>query len=320
MRWLVTGGCGFIGRSLVRRLLADPGNDIRILDNYTVGMPSDVEALVGNEIARIDFVEADVRDDQATLGAAEDRDVIVHFAANTGVAPSIVDPRMDCVTNVVGTFNMLEACRRHGVKRLVFASSGATIGENEPPLHEEMPTHPASPYGASKLAGEAYCSAYNRSFGIDTVALRFGNCYGPSSGHKNSVVAKFIREALAGERWKIYGDGAQTRDFIYVDDIVEAVRRAATVEGIGGELFQIATSRETTVGELASTLAAVLQRHGIEVAGPLHVSPLVGEVRRNYSDTSKARDQLGWSAQMPLADGLERTVGWFLERQRGMAP
>jgi UDP-glucose 4-epimerase len=315
MRWLVTGGCGFIGRSLVHRLLADPQNEIRILDNYTVGTPADIEALVGNEVARLDFVEGDIRHEEMTFLAAEGRDVIVHLAANTGVGPSIAEPRMDCFSNVVGTFNMLEACRKQSVARLVFASSGATIGEGAPPLHEEMPAHPASPYGASKLAGEAYCSAYNRSFGIETVALRFGNCYGPSSSHKNSVVAKFMREALAGEPWKIHGDGAQTRDFIYVDDVVEAVHRAAIVEGVGGETFQIATSRETSVAELVQILADVLRKHGVTVAEPIHVSSLPGEVRRNYSDTRKARERLGWSAQIPLAEGLERTVDWFFTRR-----
>lgn len=312
MRWLVTGGCGFIGRSLTYRLLADPQNEIRILDNFTIGTPADVETMVGNEIARLDFVEGDIRDEEVTSRAAKGRDVIVHLAANTGVGPSITNPRMDCITNVVGTLNVLEACRKHRAKRLVFASSGATIGEGEPPLHEEMAAHPSSPYGASKLAGEAYCSAYNRSFGTETVALRFGNCYGPNSGHKNSVVAKFIREALAGEAWKIHGDGQQTRDFIYIDDIVGAVHRAAIVDGVGGEVFQIATHRETTVAELIKILDIVLRKRGITITEPIHVSPLPGEVRRNYSDTRKARERLGWSAQIPLAEGLERTVDWFL--------
>jgi UDP-glucose 4-epimerase len=316
MRWLVTGGCGFIGRRLIHRLLADPQHDIRILDNYAVGTPGDVEALVGNEITRLDFIEGDIRDDGVTSQAAEGRDVIVHLAGNTGVVPSIADPRTDCITNVIGTLNMLEACRERGVRRLVFASSAATVGDGEPPLHEEMPTRPFSPYGAGKLAGEAYCFAYRHGYGIETVALRFGNCYGPNSGHKDNVIAKFIREALAGETWRIYGDGAQTRDFIYVDDIVEAVGRAATVQGIGGELFQIATSRETTITELAQSLKQILRGHSIPVAEPVHVSPLAGEVRRNYSDTRKARERLGWTARTPLAEGLARTVDWFLAQRR----
>ena len=164
---------------------------------------------------------------------------------------------------MLGTLNYLEACRHGGVHRFVFASSGAPIGECEPPIHEELPTHPVSPYGASKLAGEAYCSAYKRSFGIDTVALRFGNCYGPLSTHKGSIVAKFIREAMAGQAWEIYGDGLQTRDFIYVEDIAEAIFRGATAPDVGGEIFQVATNAETTVLELAETLRTVLEKNGV---------------------------------------------------------
>ena len=129
---------------------------------------------------------------------------------------------LDCTTNVFGTLNYLEACRHNAVPRFVFASSGAPIGECKPPIHEELAAHPVSPYGASKLAGEAYCSAYARSFGIETVALRFGNCYGPLSNHKSSVVAKFVRDACR-PCVEIYGDGHQTRDFIFVEDIVEAI-------------------------------------------------------------------------------------------------
>jgi UDP-glucose 4-epimerase len=171
-----------------------------------------------------------------------------------------------------------------------------------------------SPYGASKLAGEAYCSAYKRSFGIDTVALRFGNCYGPLSTHKGSIVAKFIREALAATPWEIYGDGSQTRDFIYVEDIAEAIFRGATAPDVGGEIFQVATNAETTVLELAETLRTVLEKNGIRTHGIRHAAPRVGDVKRNYSDTSKARHRLGWNARVGLEDGLDRTVKWFLQR------
>jgi len=239
-------------------------------------------------------------------------DAVVHLAANTGVGASIADPRRDCVTNVIGTLNYLEACRQGGVKRFIFASSGAPIGNCEPPIHEELPAHPVSPYGASKLAGEAYSSAYMHSFGIETVALRFGNCYGPLSSHKGSVVAKLIREAMAGHPWEIYGDGRQTRDFIFVEDVADAIIRSATIEDIGGEIFQIATNAETTVLELADKLREVLNRHDV-VAGELrHGEPRRGDVKRNYSDTSKARRRLGWSARVNLDDGLDRTVRWFL--------
>jgi len=326
MRWLVTGGCGFIGRTLVRLLLTRSNDVIRVVDNLSVGTREDLGAVapfaerdpqslpVGDSrpADRVELVAGDVCDADLALRAAAGMDVIVHLAANTGVGPSIADPRLDCVTNVIGTLNYLEACRHGGVGRFVFASSGAPVGDCEPPIHEELPAHPVSPYGASKLSGEAYCSAYKHSFGIDTVALRFGNCYGPLSTQKGSVVAKFIRQALAGEPWDVYGDGRQTRDFIFVEDIADAIVRSATTAGVGGEIFQVATNAETTVLELAAKLQAALARNGVATSGLRHGEPRVGDVKRNYSDTSKAARMLGWSARVSLDEGLDRTVKWFL--------
>ena len=313
MRWLVTGGCGFIGRNLIRRLLADPTQMIRVVDDLSAGTREDLAAASAAAAEPVELTVGDVRDDALARRAMAGVDVVVHLAANTGVGPSIADPRKDCLVNVIGTLNYLEACRANGVRRFVFASSGAPLGECEPPLHEELPAHPVSPYGASKLAGEAYCSAYARSFGIDTVALRFGNCYGPYSGHKTSIVAKFIREALLGEPWEIHGDGGQTRDFIYVDDVADAIARSATAQSVGSEVFQIATSTETTILELAQKLEVVLQRHGVAPRGIRYGMPRMGDVRRNFSDTRKAQLRLGWQAQVSLDEGLESTVGWFLE-------
>ena len=326
MRWLVTGGCGFIGRNFIRLLLTRSNDTIRVVDDLSVGTraeleeispvaaldPETLKPIETREGCRIELVTGDVRDAGLARRVAAGADAVIHLAANTGVGPSVADPMSDCITNVLGTLNYLEACRHCGVGRFVFASSGAPIGECEPPIHEELPTHPVSPYGASKLAGEAYCSAYKRSFGIDTVALRFGNCYGPLSTHKGSVVAKFIREALAGEPWQIYGDGRQTRDFIYVDDIAEAIFRGATTPGIGGEIFQVATNAETTVVELAETLAMVLARNGVKSHGIRHAAARVGDVKRNFSDTRKAKARLGWQARVGLVEGLDRTVRWFL--------
>jgi UDP-glucose 4-epimerase len=325
MRWLVTGGCGFIGRNLVRRLLQQPEVAIHVVDDLSVGTREHLGRIapfvergptkpVGKTAEkRLELIVGDIRDEDLARRVTAGMDVVVHLAANTGVAPSIADPLRDCTTNVIGTLLYLEACRRNDVPRFVFASSGAPIGNCEPPLHEELPAHPVSPYGASKLSGEAYCSAYKRIFGIDTVALRFGNCYGPLSSHKSSIVAKFIREALAGQPWEIYGDGQQTRDYIYVDDVIEAILLSASVKNIGGEVFQIATNAETSVLDLAEKLTATLKRRGLTLGQMQHGAARIGDVKRNFSDTRKARERLGWTARVSLKKGLDRTVAWFIK-------
>jgi len=321
MKWVITGGCGFLGSSLIRQLIAEGGNSIRVIDNLSVGTRADLagvcdftEVTAPGKIAGTDveLVVGDILDEQLALQVCQGADVIVHFAANTGVGPSVENPRMDCVTNVIGTFNYLEAARHNRVKRFVFASSGAPVGECEPPIHEEKVPHPVSPYGASKLAGEGYCSAYFRTFGIETVALRFGNVYGPGSGHKNSVVAKFIKQAMKGESLEIYGDGSQTRDFIYIDDLVRAVQLAAKTPGVGGEIFQIATSAETSVSELLESMILVFKEKGIAVPQLRYSEARLGDVRRNYSDTSKAKLLMDWGSKVDLHQGLKKTISSFI--------
>jgi UDP-glucose 4-epimerase len=320
---LITGGCGFIGTSLIAALLrADPGRHIRVLDSLVTGTQDDLAEVgpcrrVSLEEAAASthglvLVQADIRDARALHACAAGMDAIVHLAANTGVGPSVIDPRLDMECNVVGTFNALEAARLQGVRKFVFASSGAPAGEVEPPIHEELPPHPVSPYGASKLAGEGYCSAYFRTFGIDTVCLRFGNVYGPRSKHKASVVAKFIKQALAGERCVIFGDGRQTRDFVYIDDLVGAILLALEKQ-VGGETFQIATGSESTVGEVASLITESLARRHVDMH-IAHDAPRLGDVKRNYADTRKAQQVLGWRMQVPLERGIETTIDYFMQR------
>jgi UDP-glucose 4-epimerase len=331
-RWLITGGCGFIGCNLVRHLIADGGHQIRILDSLVAGRRDRLKQ-VGTvvEVApeacaadgraeQIELVVGDIRDADVMRRSTCGRDLVVHLAASTGVAASVQDPRRDCEVNVAGTLNCLDAARHERVARFVFASSGAPVGEVEPPIHEEKAPRPVSPYGASKLAGEGYCSAYARSFGLETVALRFGNVYGPFSDRKSSVVAAFIRQAIAGEPLEIYGDGGQTRDFIYVDDLVRAILKAASAPDVGGEVFQIATAQETGITELAELLTRVLAQYGCKRVRLRNGPPRTGDVRRNFADTSKAARLLGWRAEIALEEGLARVVEWFLREADTGAP
>lgn len=323
MNWLITGGCGFLGTALITRLRQENGHSIRVLDNLSTGTRQDLELVchfqertveeISHQPDKVELVVGDIIDEQLALQVSKGCDVIVHFAGNTGVGPSVENPRNDMLSNVVGTFNYLESARKNNVKRFIFASSGAPTGEVEPPIHEELPPHPVSPYGASKLAGEGYCSAYKRTFDIDTVMLRFGNVYGPGSIHKSSVVAKFIRQALNGETLEIYGDGQQTRDFIYIDDLIDAVLIAATKENIGGEAFQIATNKETTVGEMAELLVYELNQKGVADISLINGETRLGDVKRNFSDASKAKQYLGWQFKVDLTTGLKRTVEYFIK-------
>ena len=322
--WLITGGCGFIGTALIKSLNRNGRERIRVLDNLSVGSREDlkrvcdfkeisIEALsldsTDLSFETVQLVVGDIRNSETCLLCAKDVDVIVHLAANTGVGQSVENPRADMETNVIGTLNLLEAAKQKSVRQFVFASSGAPAGEVEPPIHEEIAPRPVSPYGASKLAGEGYCSAYYRSFGIKTIVLRFGNVYGSGSSHKSSVLAKFIRQGLKGEKCEIYGDGNQTRDFIYIDDLVDAILKAALFDK-GGEIFQIATSKEHTVNEMAEILKEELGQKG-SVLRIEYSSPRKGDVRRNFSDTTKARKYLGWQSEVNLREGIRRTVDWF---------
>lgn len=299
-RVLVTGGAGFIGSTLTP-MLVEKGYSVRVLDDLSVGS---VESLAG---LPVELHVGDIRNADAVGAAVAGADSIVHLAAHTSVIDSQAQPQHDFDVNVGGTLNLLLAARAHGVRRFVFASSNAPIGENTPPIDESKPARPLSPYGASKLAGEGYCSAFWGSYGLGTVILRFANVYGPRSTHKGSVVAKFIKDALSTGELTIYGDGEQTRDFIYVDDLCRAV--IAGVEGeCGGETFQIATGQETSVLALAEQIQALLPEHGLRIR---HVEQRAGEIIKNYSAIGKARQLLGWQPQVELAAGLKTTVAWF---------
>ncbi len=329
--WLITGGCGFIGCNLVRELLLAGESHIRVLDNLSVGRDSDLAAVCDFHFkskeeltsspfhwkSEVELITGDILDPELTLRATRGADVVVHLAANTGVPLSMTAPLMDCRCNVVGTLNCLEAARASNVRRFIFASSGAPLGECEAPIHEKVLPKPVSPYGASKLAGETYCSVYYHAFGLETVALRFSNVYGPLSTHKTSVVAKFIQKALAGKDLEIFGDGNQTRDFIFVADLTGAILKTAETDGIGGELFQVATAQETTIALLTDKLIDAMRSSGfnrkIQVTNQ---APRRGDVHHNVANTGKARRMLGWQPVVSLDEGLKKTAAWFLDEER----
>ncbi len=303
-RVLVTGGAGFIGANLIRMLRAR-GDAVTVLDDFSVGQRAHVTGL------GVDVVEGDIRDTALVTTAVETHDAVVHLAAQTGVPISLQAPRRDCEMNVLGTLSVLEAVRavegtaRRG-RRLIFASSNAPLGRQAPPATEDKAPLPISPYGASKLAGEAYCLAYHGSWGLGTVALRFGNVYGPFSGKKQSVVAKFFSDVDGGRPLVVAGDGGQTRDFIYVEDLCRAVL-AALDSDVAGEVFQIATGVETSIAELATLVQRTVGRDVTVTAGPARA----GDVRQSYAVIAKARERLGWEPRVQLAEGIRQTWTWW---------
>lgn len=302
-RVLVTGGCGFIGANLTRRIRAKTGWHVRIVDDLRTGR----ESYITPDLAEVRI--GDVADPSALDPALEEIDAVIHLASQTGVLPSVEDPARDFEGNTVPTFRVLEGCRQRGIKRVVFASSGASVGDVTPPIHEDIVPKPVSPYGAGKLAGEAYVQGYAGSFGMETAALRFSNVYGPYSLHKDNAIPNFIRRCLKGEKLEIYGDGSQTRDFIHVQDLCDGIIGAVTAEAIGGEIFQLGTSVETSVVELARLIQEVT---GAETDIDFE-ERRAGEVYRSHVDISKAQRLLGFQPTIELRDGLAQTADWYRE-------
>jgi UDP-glucose 4-epimerase len=298
---LITGGAGFIGANLVPKLLAR-GERVRVLDSLVTGDAARLPA-------EVELVEGDVRDPDALARAAAGAGAVIHLAAAGSVAESVQNPLPNFEVNARGTLYTLQAAADAGAERFVFASTGgALIGDARPPVDEGSVPRPISPYGASKLAGEGYCHAFRGSYGLNTIALRFANVYGPHSERKKGALTAFIKRALRGEPLEIYGDGEATRDFIHVDDLCAGILTAHERRDVGG-VFHLASERETTIGELAGL---VLAATGSE-APVTHLDRRRGEVERNFAIARRAGEVLGWHARVGLEEGVERTVAWFRE-------
>jgi UDP-glucose 4-epimerase len=310
MKVLVTGGAGFIGSHVADALVAR-GYDVHVLDDLSGGRRENVHASAT-------FHELDIRSDEAAdLIRKEQFDALLHLAAQMDVRKSVADPRFDADVNVLGMLNLMEAGRESELKKVVFASTGGAIyGEPDPavndagPQPESHPQRPLSPYGITKLVTEKYLYFYEQSYGIPYVALRFGNVYGPRQNPHGEagVVAIFSERLLDGEQPVIYGHGEQTRDYVYVGDVVRAV--LAGLDHEGSEIVNVGTGKETSVNELFRVINDLTGGHADEK----HAPAKPGEQQRSVLDVSHAREVLGWTPEVELETGLKRTVDWFRTR------
>jgi UDP-glucose 4-epimerase len=301
-RVLVTGGAGFIGANLVRLLLRGD-REVRVLDDFRSGRAEYLEDL------GVEVVRGDIGDPHLVAELARDVDAVIHLAAAGSVVDSVADPVANFEANARGTFSVLTGARDAGVGRLVFSSTGgALIGDADPPVNERSLPKPISPYGASKLAAEAYCHAFAKSYGMTTIALRFANVYGPYSGHKKGAVTVFLRALHEGRPLQIYGDGNASRDFMYVDDICHGIELGLTRDLEPGTVAHLATGVETSIAQLADVCRKVagLPDHPIEFQ-----PPRVGEVDRNFATYDYAQQILGFEPAVGLEDGLAQTWDWY---------
>jgi UDP-glucose 4-epimerase len=314
VRAFVTGGAGFIGSTLVDRLLAD-GHAVVGLDNYSSGRASNLAQASRNP--NFEFVEADiVTADLDELLAQTKPEVVFHLAAQIDVRHSVADPEFDASVNVIGTIRLAEAARKAGVRKIVHTSSGGSIygTPKRYPTNESMPTDPASPYAAGKVAGEIYLNTFGHLYGMGASHIAPANVYGPRQDPHGEagVVAIFSQALLSGKPTKIFGDGSDTRDYVYVDDVVDAFVRAAGPHG-NRQRFNIGTSLETSVRELHSLLAAA--------AGapdePEFYPPRLGDLKRSCLDVRLAEMILGWHPQVKLNEGVRRTVDYFRQTPEG---
>ncbi|MBS1807308.1 MAG: SDR family oxidoreductase [Acidobacteria bacterium] len=308
--YLVTGGAGFIG-SHIATALVNRGDQVRILDNLLTGHRSNLAHLEG----KIEFIEGSICDVEVTRQAVEGVKIVFHEAAIPSVPRSVVEPRFTHEANVEGTFNVLLAAKEAGVKRLVFAASSSAYGDTEVlPKHVEMYPNPLSPYAAQKLFGEFYCQVFSKVYGLETVALRYFNVFGPRqdpSSPYSGVISKFVTSLLANEPPLIFGDGEQTRDFTYVDNVVSANLLAAEAPNASGSVVNVGVGDRISLNQLLAELQKIL---GTNLT-PNYAELRAGDVRDSQADILLTEKLIGYKPLVSLAEGLRQTVEWYKQNQ-----
>jgi nucleoside-diphosphate-sugar epimerase len=305
--YVVTGGGGFIGSHIVENLVRQRNTVVKVIDDFSTGKRENVEAFKND----VEIIEADIADTKNLAQFLKGADYVIHQAAIPSVPKSILDPLKSHNANVNGTLNLLLACRDAGVKRVVYASSSSLYGDSPTlPKHEGMMPNPLSPYGAQKLFAEMYCQVFTKAYGLETVSLRYFNVFGPrqdSTSQYSGVLALFIPAVLQGRRPTIYGDGLQSRDFTYVQNVVEANLLACKLPGVGGQVFNVACGDRITVNSMLHQINKIV---GVDIS-PVYAEPRSGDIKHSQADITRAREHLGYEPKVSFEEGLRATVEWY---------
>ncbi|HEU4797204.1 MAG TPA: SDR family oxidoreductase [Pyrinomonadaceae bacterium] len=313
---VVTGGAGFIGSHIAAALSAS-GASVRVLDDLSTGHRENLDEIGGD----IDFINGSVADQDLLLKAFEDVELIFHEAAIPSVPRSVEAPRETHIASVDGTFSLLLAARDRKVRRVVYAASSSAYGDQPTlPKSEQMPPDPLSPYAVAKLVGEYYCTVFTRVYGLETVALRYFNVFGPRQdpgSQYSGVVSRFLSALFENQRPVIYGDGEQSRDFTYIDNVVAANLSAANAAGASGKVINVANGERVTLNELLAVLKELTGKQDVTAE---YLEPRVGDVRHSLADISLARELLNYESKVDLREGLKRTIDWWKTSRFAIKP